>query len=316
MCGAGFFQYTRVKTEAEQKQEKTMNIIFLSRKHGRPRTLQLPPRMLALLAAAIALLCMALGGAAYWAVTHFNPAKNAQVNETVDSRDQLKAINERMVEMQARMIRLDALGEHLAESANINSEEFDFKKKPPMGGALTTDMTVLNGRPQVMLRLQELAAELDHKEAQLQALDSLMSGQRAQPQNFLANMPLRSGYITSPYGYRTDPFTGQVKFHAGIDFAGPAGTHVFAVAPGMVTWAGEKPGYGTMVEINHGDGVLTRYAHASSVAVRTGDLVEKDQLVAYMGSTGRSTGTHLHYEVLRSNKAVDPATYIELAQRH
>jgi murein DD-endopeptidase MepM/ murein hydrolase activator NlpD len=292
-----------------------MNIIFLSRKHGRPRTLQLPPRALLLAAAAVMLLCVALGGAAYWAVDHFFPRNKPVVGEVSDSREQLKAINERMVEMQARMIRLDALGEHLAESANINSEEFDFKKKPPMGGPITADMSVLNGRPQVMLRLQELSAEIDQKEAQLQALDSLMSGQRALPQSFLANMPLRSGYITSPYGYRTDPFTGRVKFHSGIDFAGAAGTHVFAVAAGIVTWAGEKSGYGNLVEINHGDGVSTRYAHASRVAVRVGDLVEKDQLVAYMGSTGHSTGPHLHYEVVRNGKQVDPATYIALAKR-
>lgn len=292
-----------------------MNIIFLSRKHGRARTLQLPPRAIMVMAALLMVLCVALGCVGYWAAARFSPAPGPGVVGLTDSRDQLKAMTERMVEMQARLIRLDALGEHLVESANINSEEFDFKKKPPMGGPLTAELTILGDRPNVMLRLQELGAEIEQKEAQLQALDGLISGQRAQPKNYLANMPVQNGYITSTYGYRSDPFTGRTAFHGGIDFGGAEGTHVFAVAPGIVSWAGEKTGYGNMVEVNHGDGVSTRYAHASRVAVKVGDLVAKDQLVAYMGSTGRSTGSHLHYEVLRAGNQVDPASYIAHAKR-
>jgi murein DD-endopeptidase MepM/ murein hydrolase activator NlpD len=293
-----------------------MNIIFLSRKHGRPRTVQLQPRALMMVGALVVLLCIALGSAGYYVAAKVFPSRTGQVEvSTMDSRDQLKAMTARLVEMQARLIRLDALGEHLAESANLNTEEFDFKKKPPMGGPLTEELTVLGDRPSVMLRLQELSAEIEQKEAQLNALDGLMSGQRVEPKNYLANMPVRSGYVTSRYGYRSDPFTGRTTFHAGIDFAGPEGTHVFAVAPGIVTWAGEKTGYGNVVEVSHGDGMSTRYAHASRVAVKVGDLVSKDQLVAYMGSTGRSTGPHLHYEVLRSGAQVDPASYIAHARR-
>ncbi len=289
-----------------------MNIIFLGRKNGRPVTVQLRPRMLLSAAAMMAVFCVALGSAGYWVASQFITAGSplAQAGASSDSRDQLKAMTARMVEMQARLIRLDALGEHLAESANLNSEEFDFKKKPPMGGPLTQELTVLGDRPAVMTRLQELSAEIDQKEAQLEAIDSLLSGRRSQPKSYLANMPVRSGYVTSTYGYRSDPFTGRTAFHGGIDFAGPEGTHVYAVAPGIVTWAGEKTGYGNMVEVSHGDGMSTRYAHASRVAVKVGDLVGKDQLVAYMGSTGRSTGPHLHYEVLRNGAQVDPATYI------
>jgi murein DD-endopeptidase MepM/ murein hydrolase activator NlpD len=289
----------------------TMNIIFLGRKNGRPVTVQLRPRMLLSAAAMVVVLCVALGSAGYWVASQFITPDRALVQSgSADSRDQLKAMTARMVEMQARLIRLDALGEHLAESANLNTEEFDFKKKPPMGGPLTQELTVLGDRPAVMTRLQELSAEIDQKEAQLEAIDSLLSGRRSQPKSYLANMPVRSGYVTSTYGYRSDPFTGRTAFHGGIDFAGPEGTHVYAVAPGIVTWAGEKTGYGNMVEVSHGDGMSTRYAHASRVAVKVGDLVGKDQLVAYMGSTGRSTGPHLHYEVLRNGAQVDPATYI------
>jgi len=262
------------------------------------------------------LFCIALGSAGYWVAAKMFPSHVGRTElATADSRDQLKAMTARLVEMQTRLIRLDALGEHLAESANLNTEEFDFKKKPPMGGPLTEELTVLGDRPSVMLRLQELSAEIEQKEAQLTALDGLMGGQRVEPKNYLANMPVRSGYVTSRYGYRSDPFTGRTTFHGGIDFAGPEGTHVFVVAPGIVTYAGAKTGYGNVVEVSHGDGMSTRYAHASRVAVKVGDLVSKDQLVAYMGSTGRSTGPHLHYEVLRNSAQVDPASYIAHARR-
>lgn len=293
-----------------------MNIIFLSRKHGRPRSVQLQPRLLMVAAAVLVVLCVALGCAGYYAAARLFPSQAVSSElASTDSRDQLKAMTARLVEMQARLVRLDALGEHLAESANLNTEEFDFKKKPPMGGPLTEELTVLGDRPSVQLRLQELSAEIEQKEAQLMALDGLMGGQRIEPKNYLANMPVRSGYVTSRYGYRSDPFTGRTAFHGGIDFAGPEGTHVFSVAPGIVVYAGAKTGYGNVVEVSHGDGMSTRYAHASRVAVKVGELVNKDQLVAYMGSTGRSTGSHLHYEVLRNGKQVDPATYIAHAGR-
>lgn len=292
-----------------------MNIILLSRKHGRARTLQLQPRLLMIALVAVLMVCVALGSVGFWAATRLFPSQVASQGMDRDSRDQLKAITARMADMQAQLVRLDALGEHLAESANLNPEEFDFKKKPPMGGPLTEEIGPLGGTPNLMMRLQELAAQIEQKEAQLHALESLISGQRTQPKSYLAHMPVRTGYMSSNYGHRTDPFTGRTAFHGGIDFAGAHGTHVYSVAPGIVTWAGPKAGYGNLVEVSHGDGMSTRYAHASRLAVKVGDLVAKDQLVAYMGSTGRSTGTHLHYEVLRNGKQVNPETYIALAKR-
>lgn len=291
-----------------------MNIILLSRKHGRPLTVQLRPRLLLTALGVALIVCVALGWAAARALA---PAPVVVAAGGSDARDQLKAMTARMAEMQAQLMRLDALGEHLAESANLNTAEFESaKKKPPMGGPLTDDMSVLSdGGAGLQIRLQELSEEIAMKEAQLQALDSLMSGQRALPKSYLAHMPVRSGYMSSNYGFRTDPFTGRAAFHGGIDFAGPVGTHVFAVAPGIVTWAGEKAGYGQLVEVSHGDGITTRYAHASRVVAKVGDLVAKDQLIAYMGSTGRSTGSHLHYEVLRDGKQVNPAGYIAQARR-
>lgn len=294
-----------------------MNIIVLSRKNGRPVTVNLTPRVLASLLFALVLSSAAVGGLAYWAFDSLRNNGNASVLVGQDATDQLKAMSARMVEMQARLIRLDALGEHLAESAQLDSEEFDFKKKPPMGGPLTTEYSVLSGQADVMLRLQELTAEIELKEDQLEALDGLMSGRRVQPRNYLANMPVRTEgvHMSSNYGYRSDPFSGRATFHGGIDFAGPAGTKIMAVAPGIVTKSGPHTGYGNMIEISHGDNMVTRYAHASRLLVKVGDLIAKDQAIALMGSTGRSTGSHLHYEVLKNGQQVDPASYIAHAQR-
>lgn len=188
-------QYTRAKT---RNRCHAMNIILLSRKYGRPRSVQLQPRVLIMALAVLVVLCVALGSAGYWVASRLFsvPSDPALVN-SAESRDQLKAMTVRLAEMQARLVQLDALGEHLAETAHLNPEEFDFKKKPPMGGPLTEELTVLGDGPSVMVRLQELGQEIDQKEAQLQALDSLLSGQRTQPKSYLANMPVRSGYMTS-----------------------------------------------------------------------------------------------------------------------
>nr|MBP7229511.1 M23 family metallopeptidase [Moraxellaceae bacterium] len=270
-----------------------MNIILLSRKRGRPVTVQLPPRLVAAALGVFALLFVAMGVGGVYLASHYLSAPSANVAKTNAADDQLRALSARTAELQARLLRLDALGEYLAESANLKSDEFDFTKKPPMGGPLTDELTVLGDKTSLEMRLDELAGEIDYKEIQLDALGSQLSSQRKAPSAYLANMPVRRGYVTSRYGYRTDPFTGRTAFHGGIDFAGPEGTDVFAVAPGIVTFAGIRSGYGNVVEINHGDNMTTRYAHARNLVVKAGDMVAKDQLVAYMGSTGRSSGPHL-----------------------
>ena len=294
-----------------------MNIVFLSRKQGKPLTLQLKPGLIAVLVAGFMLLCASLCGVGYVVATHMDKKAAAVVAAPVHGNandDEVKAMAARMADMQAKLEQLDALGEHIAESQNLKSREFDFQKKPPMGGPLTGELKALGNRPDIKLQLQELSADIDMKEAQWQAMDSVLTGRKQEASSYLANIPVRDGYVSSRFGYRTDPFTGNVAFHSGIDFAGPEGSPVYAVAAGVVTWAGDKTGYGNMIEINHGDGYSTRYAHASTINVRVGDMVSKDQLVGHIGSTGRSTGPHLHYEVLVDGHQIDPAMYIASAK--
>ncbi len=289
----------------------------------RPLTLRLTPATVSTFVGTVGLLSIA-GGAIGYAVGAKTTEEKTQTvvstpvvvsTEVQSQAQQLKAMNERVAEMQAQLLRLDALSQHVAESAHIRSPEFEFDSKDSKGGPLTGELSLL-GEKNIDVRLQELSQLMEHKEAQLQALDNVLINQRLQNnQSYLANLPVRKGAITSTFGYRTDPFTGRAAFHAGMDFSGPQGTDIYTVAPGVVSFAGVKNGYGNVIEVTHGNGYVTRYAHAQSLVAKVGDLVAKDQLIAYMGSTGRSTGTHLHYEVLENGKQIDPATYIALAMK-
>lgn len=286
----------------------------------KPMTLRVTPATLATYLGVLAFLCL-IGGAIGYAVGANKPEATAIAAPAipphtlpVTNEQQLKAMNARIAELQARMMRLDALGQHLAESANLKEGEFRFDSKGPSGGPLLQDLTVLGQQPDLQLRLQELGREIDLRETQLEALDSVLAGKRQQDgRQLLGNLPVRQGEITSTYGYRHDPFTGRAAFHAGMDFSGQEGADIYSVAAGVVIFAGQKSGYGNVVEVDHGNGYVTRYAHARSLAAKVGDRVARDQLIAYMGSTGRSTGTHLHYEVLLGNRQIDPATFVHLA---
>jgi len=290
-----------------------MNIIFFNRKHNRPIRLQLSPKIIGSAAIGLFVLASTIGATGYWAFSKLSTSPAAQLSSADRAQqEEMAAMSARMADIQARMMRIDALGAHLAESAKVKGDEFDFSKKPPMGGPEQA-IELPNSKVDLDKSLTTLGAELELREAQLLALDKVLQTSRQKVD--LNNMPVRDAYISSNYGYRADPLTGRTAFHGGIDFAGTEGSDVFSVADGVVTFAGKRTGYGNVVEVNHGDGLVTRYAHARAVAVKAGDIVGKDQLVAYMGSTGRSTGTHLHYEVLRNGKQIDPTTFIRVAKR-
>ncbi len=213
--------------------------------------------------------------------------------------------------LQARLARVEALGGRLADMADFG-DEFDFYSKPAFGGPDEQELTETTVNPQtdVLQTIRYLDQQLSQRESELQALESLLADKQLNKEQYLAGKPVSSGWLSSHFGKRIDPFHGRVAWHKGVDFAGKDGADILAVASGVVVWSGDRYGFGQMVEIDHGNGFTTRYAHNQSNKVALGDVVSKGQVVAQMGSSGRSTGPHVHFEVLKNGKAVDPAQYI------
>jgi murein DD-endopeptidase MepM/ murein hydrolase activator NlpD len=233
----------------------------------------------------------------------------AQVRATAEQ--QISALAARIGQMHAQLIRLDALGKRLTEAANLDRGEFDFDTPPAVGGpedpAPAADVPQV---PTVSQLLDSLSTTIDDRSRQLAALETLILSRELARQIVPGGRPVESGYISSFFGRRTDPFTGEPAFHPGVDFAGAPGTHVLAVADGVVSFAGKDKGYGKMVEVTHGNGYVTRYAHNSTLLVAPGQTVHRGDSLALMGSSGRSTGPHLHFEVLRNGQRVNPMSFV------
>lgn len=225
------------------------------------------------------------------------------------SQAELATLARRTAELHARLLRLDALGERISVMARLDQGEFDFGSLPALGGPEAELLPDTRESP-LSRELDRLTAALDSREQQLDILSNLLVGQRLYQEEFPAGRPVTGGWLSSRFGHRTDPFNGRRAWHGGVDFAGRAGADIIAVAAGVVTLAGELPGYGRLVEINHGNGYSTRYAHNQENRVAVGDIVRKGQVVALMGSSGRSTGPHVHFEVYKHGRLVDPASYI------
>jgi murein DD-endopeptidase MepM/ murein hydrolase activator NlpD len=240
-------------------------------------------------------------------------AELAQVE--TDVQHQVDAMTLRLGAMQGRLLRLDALGQRFVESGLVNNEEFDFSAPTPMGGPEVLLPPESYNVPGLSEMIERLERRLDSREQQLRLLDKLASRQKLDDERFVEGRPITWGWLSSEYGYRTDPFSGKRTWHGGVDLAGKDGSDIVAVAAGVVTWSGKRSGYGNLVEIAHGDGLVTRYAHARTVSVKVGDLVQKAQVVALMGSTGRSTGPHVHFEVLKHGRTTDPVKYMARASR-
>jgi len=228
-----------------------------------------------------------------------------------ENEDTLDALSIRVAQMNARMIRLDALGRRLTEMADIDDSEFDFGSDPAVGGPevpMTSGSNV--AVPEMVDAMNLLGEQLNDREAQLNVLEGMLMSQNLKDRVYPQGRPVRAGWLSSYFGKRTDPFTGKAANHTGIDFAGKKGAEIIAVADGVVTWSADRYGYGIMVEINHGNGYATRYAHNSQNLVSVGDEVKKGQPVALMGETGRATGPNLHFEVLHNGSRVNPVSFI------
>jgi hypothetical protein len=229
-----------------------------------------------------------------------------------EMQGKVDALAQRIGTLNAHLIRLDAMGRRVTDLAGLDRGEFDFDRPPPAGGP---DGGEFQGGtmavPELTSALDLLERQLVDRQRQLTALESLMStrslGERIMP----GGWPIIGGWISSHFGYRSDPFTGRGAFHAGVDFAAPQGTKVIATGPGFISFSGYKDGYGNVVEVTHPTGYLTRYGHNSRNLVREGQTVQKGQAIAVIGSTGRSTGTHVHFEVERDGKKVSPMRYLD-----
>jgi murein DD-endopeptidase MepM/ murein hydrolase activator NlpD len=182
---------------------------------------------------------------------------------------------------------------------------------PALGGPEEPVATGSNvAVPEIVESMQSLGDQLNDREAQLGVLESVLMGQNLKDRVYPRGRPVNSGWISSYFGKRTDPFTGKPANHTGIDFAGKLGDPVVAVADGVVSWSADRYGYGVMVEVNHGNGYSTRYAHNAENLVVVGDEVKKGQAVARMGDSGRATGPNLHFEVLKNGRRVNPVNFI------
>jgi murein DD-endopeptidase MepM/ murein hydrolase activator NlpD len=294
-----------------------MNIIFFSRREGRAKHFNLAHPMavaafatvlVAILAAAFSL-GLKIGeskqaprGVATWSATLAE--QQAEIKELkAELQRRVDAVAMRIGQMNAHVIRLDALGKRLTQMANIDNREFDFESTPAMGGP-ESDIGVASQVPDLTAMLNGLEAKISSRDAQLAALENALLSKKLDEQIRPDGRPVVEGHISSYFGERQDPFNGHQAFHKGIDFASPQGSDVVAVAAGVVTFAGEKAGYGNLVEVSHGNGLITRYGHNQGRTVARGDTL------AYVGSTGRSTGPHVHFEVLKAGRQIDPLTFI------
>lgn len=223
-------------------------------------------------------------------------------------QQRIDSIAARVGQVNAHVLRLDAVGKRLVQMADLDSREFDFSIPPASGGPETQG--VAPAAPDINVMLDGLESRLVLRDAQMGALENLIMQRELRAQILPEGRPVKRGFISSYYGDRQDPLTGHGAFHTGVDFAGNINDPVVSVGAGIVTFAGEQPGYGAVVEVTHGDGYVTRYGHNARIVVKQGDTVQRGQTLALMGSSGRSTGPHVHFEVLRVGRPVNPLTYI------
>ncbi len=243
------------------------------------------------------------------ATLHEDDVKRSQV----EVKENLNALAAKVGELQARLMRLDAFGERLAKAAGVKREEFRFDEKPGQGGPVVSSGRELT-MPEFQQMLDDISRTLDDRGDKLGVLDSMLMNDRLAQKTIPTTMPVKAGYYSSNYGYRLDPITGRSAFHTGVDIIAALGTPVMAAAGGVVSTVQYLSEYGNVVDVDHDNGLTSRYAHLSKSLVKVGDVVMKGQLIAQVGNTGRTTGPHLHFEVREKGIPLNPNKFLALGK--
>lgn len=228
-----------------------------------------------------------------------------------ESQLHIDALSSQLARLQSRITRLDALGGTLVDIAQLkDGKEFDFGSEPGLGGNVVVSPGPEPTAADLGASLDSLHHQIEDRTLWLSILEDVIQHRRLEGEAYPSGWPVRSGWVSSYYGMRRDPFHGRPAFHQGIDFAASKGTQIRSAAAGMVEFTGNKDGYGLMVQIRHGNGYQTRYGHASKLLVESGQMVKRGDVIAHVGSTGRSTAPHLHFEVLKNGKAANPLKFL------
>ncbi len=302
-----------------------MQVIVISDRLAKARTLTLSLRHVLASLGVAALVLVSLTAALYWLSLRFATEIRiplihqlvlaAQKGEAERAREfmqqNLNAMAVKLGEMQAQLTRLDALGERLSTLAGIRPQEFRFAETPGLGGAQASsvapqDLSLAEFRD----RLATLSRQMESRTDMLGVLEAQLFEQAVKKKLMPTMMPVSAPFNASGFGVRLDPFTGQQAMHEGIDFLADVGTPVVAAAGGVVQFAGFHPQYGNMIDIDHGNDLVTRYAHLSRMLVKEGAVVQRGRRIADTGNTGRSTGPHLHFEVRFRGAAQNPSRFL------
>jgi murein DD-endopeptidase MepM/ murein hydrolase activator NlpD len=300
-----------------------VQIILVDRRLKQARTITLTRRMYALavgglvtavLLAVIGLYVVTLRISTEFRIPYVQDLVHLTLRDEVARKDQfmrdnISAMARKLGEMQAQLMRLDALGERVSKMSGIRPEEFNFKELPGRGGAEPSGGRALS-LAELEQEMQRIAKGVGARADFMDVIESELMAVQVRRALLPQNTPVSEGFVGSGYGMRTDPFSGQLAMHAGVDFAAPIGTPIYAAAGGVVAASELHPVFGNMVELDHGNGLSTLYAHASRLHVKPGDIVKKGQKIAEVGSTGRSTGPHLHFEVHVKGQPQNPSRFL------
>jgi murein DD-endopeptidase MepM/ murein hydrolase activator NlpD len=305
-----------------------VQVILISHRLAKARTLTLSVRH-AVVSVVLALAALAaLTAALYWVSLRFAaewnlpPVQrllaNLHKSETERAREfmqqNLNAMAVKLGEMQAQLARLDALGERLSSLTGIRPQEFRFSQTPGLGGAQATSVPAEDlSLAEFSSRLASVSREVEQRADMLGVLEAQLFERTVRMKALPTMLPVEAPFNASGFGMRIDPFTGQRAMHEGIDFIVDPGAPVVAAAGGVVQFAGYHPQYGHVVDIDHGNDLVTRYAHLSKILVQEGAVIQRGRPIGASGNTGRSTGPHLHFEVRFRGTAQNPLRFLQSA---